>query len=173
MSVTRPNPEAKPSIGEMPTPRYIVEAPSTVTDERIKWVGMDAYGLDGQLKPFLWYRNYSLGDLTDKTDRYNAAALVARIKLEMDAEAAIGPAIDLHRSDSETGFVKQIDEPAYYGLYIEAPKRPIFNFRVAMNGIKDEAALRAESPVEFDEVFQQAKAVLPMPKVRVAHTQSE
>lgn len=152
-------------VGEMPTARYIREAGDTTGDGSIKWIGMRAYAPDGEIKDFLWWRNFKVGDLSKDRPRYDAAAFVTRLKLEMEADSAIGPAIDLHGSNSETGHVQTIDEPEVYGVYVEADKRPMFNFMTAMRGVKDEAELRRESPVEFDDAFQQAKAVLPRPNL--------
>lgn len=150
-------------IGEMPQPQYLREAGDTTGDGSIKWIGIKAYALDGQIRDFLWWRNFKIGDLRDETARYHTAAFVARLKLEMESDSAIGPAVDLHGSDSNTDRVQTIDEPEVYGVYVEADKRPMFNFMTAMRGVKDEAELRRQSPVEFDEIFQQAKAVLPKP----------
>lgn len=163
MAIERPNPEANLQIGEMPTPRYMREAGDTTGDGNIRWIGMEAYAPDGQIKDFLWWRNFKVGDFSNERARYDAATFVARLKIEMGAESAIGPAIDLYGSNSETGHVKTVDEPEVYGVYVEADKRPMFNFMTAMRGVKDEAELRRANPVEFDALFQQAKAVLPRP----------
>ena len=57
MEDERPNPEAKLQIGEMPTPRcYMREAGDTTGDGSIRWIGMEAYAPDGQIKEFLWWR---------------------------------------------------------------------------------------------------------------------
>ncbi len=156
MSEGLPNPEAKPTIGEMPKPRYIRE------ENGRNWIGIDAYGLDGGLKQFLWWTNISNG-LEEEVDRYHAAAFIARLKLEMDAEAAIGPAINLSESSRETGKVGVINETESFGVYIEIDKRAMFNFFAMMKGVKSEAKLRKKKPVEFDDAFQKARAVLPRP----------
>ncbi len=161
MSGDRQEPQLK--RGEMPTPRYLKEAPDTVGDGTIKWVGIQGFGLDGQVKDFLLWRNSKIGDLQDEVTRYHTAAFVTRLALEMDAETAIGPAVDLGASSSKTGYVEIITEPEVYGVYVEADKRPMFNFMTMMRGVRTEEELRREKPVEFDEIFQKAKAVLPRP----------
>lgn len=151
-------------IGEMPAPRYLKEAGDTTGSGTIKWIGIEAYAPDGEIRPFLWWRNLKIGDLTNERARYDAAAFVARLRLEMDADSAIGPAIDLYESNSQTEHVQIVDEPEVYGVYVEADKRPMFNFMSAMRGVKTEAELRAADPVLFDEIFQKARVVLPRPQ---------
>ena len=125
---------------------------------------MRAYGLDATVKDFIWWRNFKVGNLDNPRDRYQAAAFIARLKLEMDADSALGYPIDLYGSDSRTGYVKLVEEPKLYGIYVEADKRPMFNFMTMMQGVKSEAELRRSKPVKFDELFQKAKAVLPYPR---------
>lgn len=151
-------------IGEMPTPRYLQEAGDTTGSGTIKWIGIEAYAPDGEIRPFLWWRNFKIGDLTNERARYDAAAFVARLRLEMNSDSAIGPAIDLYESNAKTEHVQVIDEPEVYGVYVEADKRPMFNFMSAMRGVKTEAELRGVDPVLFDEIFQKARAVLPRPQ---------
>lgn len=165
--------ETKPQVGEMPTPRYLVDAPSTVSNGMTRWIGIEAYGTDGEAKKMLWWRNIQVGDLNTSLTRHDVAAFITRLKLETEADAAIGPAIDLSGSSPKTGRVQLVEEPGVYGVYIEAEKRPMFNFFATMRGIGDEPILRTENPVEFDELFQKAKAVLPMPKTPDVQAGSE
>lgn len=164
----RENQESKLEIGEMPKPRYMREAWNTSVDSdgtAIKWIGMEAYSPDGEIKKFLWWRNFKVGDLSKEQARDDAAAFVARLKLEMGVDSAIGLPVDLYQSNSATGHVEVIaNEPEVYGVYVEADKRPMFNFMTMMHGVKTEAQLRRSKPVELDEILQKAKAVLPRPR---------
>lgn len=155
--------ETKPEIGEMPTPRYLVDAPSTVGDGITRWVGVETYGTDGEIKKMLWWRNLQAGDLNNDLARYHAAAFITRLKLETQADAAIGPAIDLSGSSLKTGYVQLVEEPGVYGVYIEAERRPMFNFFTMTQGIETEKILRMAKPDEFEAIFQKAKEVLPRP----------
>lgn len=156
--------EKKLNIGEMPEPCYLREMGNTSVDSdgsSIRWIGMRAYGLDEQIKDFIWWRNFKAGDLNEETARYHAAAFVTRLYMEMQAEAAIGRAIDLHASSQERNHVAIPTEPEVYGVYVQADKRQMFNFMAMMRGIKSEAQSRRKNPVEFDRIFQQARKVLP------------
>lgn len=164
MAAEQPNPEAKLQIGEMPTPCYMREAGDTTGDGNIRWIGMEAYAPDGQIKDFLWWRNFKAGDLNKEKARHDTAAFITRLKLEAETDSAIGPAIDLSESNSKTGKVKVIEEQEVYGVYVEAEKRPMFNFMTMMQGVKSEAELRRQKPAEFDDMFRKAEAVLPRPK---------
>ncbi len=156
--------ENKLNIGEMPEPCYLTEMSNTSLysdGSSIKWIGMRAYGLDEQVKDFLWWRNFKMGDLDDETARYHTAAFVTRLYVEMEVEAAIGRAVDLHASNQSENCVAIANEPEVYGVYVQADKRQMFNFMTMMKGIKTKAQLRRKNPVEFDRIFQQAKKVLP------------
>lgn len=155
-------PELK--IGEMPKARYLLEAGDTVGSGTIKWIGIEAYAPDGQVKKFLWWRNFKVGDLNKEKPRHDTAALVTRLKIETQTDSAIGPAIDLSESNSRTGKVKVVEEPDVYGVYVEAEKRPMFNFMTMMQGVKSEAELRRQNPAEFADMLKKAEAVLPRPK---------
>ena len=156
--------ENKLNIGEMPEPCYLTEMGNTSLDSdgsSIKWIGMRAYGLDKQVKDFLWWRNFKAGDFNDETARYHTAAFVARLYMEMESEAAIGRAVDLHASNQKENLVAIANEPKVYGVYVQADKRQMFNFMTMMKGVREEAKLRAENPVEFDRISRQAQKVLP------------
>lgn len=155
--------ETKPQVGEMPTPRYLVDAPSTVSNGMTRWIGIEAYGTDGEVKKMLWWRNFQVGDLSNDSVRHEVAALITRLKLETEADAAIGPAIDLSGSSVKTGHVQLVDEPEVYGVYVEAEKRPMFNFSTRMNGIRTEKQLRKARPAVFQTTFDRAQEVLPRP----------
>lgn len=152
--------------GQMPEPKYLVEAFDTYGDGDIKWIGMQAFAPDGTIRDFLLWRNFQAGNLEDEQVRRDLAAFVARMKMEMDADVAIGKPVDIWSSDPESGKVvvigeDVIGEEGIYGVYVEADKRPMFNFSVAMSGVKDEEALRAEHPERFEEIFSGALGVLP------------
>ena len=154
----------KLNIGEMPEPCYLTEMENTATDSDgglIKWIGMRAYELDEQVKDFLWWRNFKSGDLNDETARYHTAAFVARLYMEMESEAAIGRAFDLHASNQKENLVAIANEPKVYGVYVQADKRQMFNFMTMMKGVREEAKLRAENPIEFYRISRQAQKVLP------------
>lgn len=156
---------AKIKIGEMPKPRYIREGGDTSIDSdgsNIKWIGIEAYSPNGEVKTFLWWRNFQIGNLKGK-DRNDTAAFIARLKLERGADAAIGLPVDLSGSNSQTGHVQIPDEKGAYGVYIEAEKRPMFNFMAMLQGIKSEGQLRHSNPEKFQEIFEGALAVLPKP----------
>lgn len=160
-------------IGEMPTPRYLLRAGDTTGDGSIRWIGMEAFSADKEVKPFLWWRNFQVGDLSSELPRYHTAAFIVRLKLEMGVDAAIGFPVDLSKSNSALGHVAIEEEQGLYGVYIEADKRPMFNFMTAMHGIKSEEELRQENPVEFEKAFQKAKEVLPYPKAASAESKKE
>ena len=148
----------------MPEPCYLTEMENTATDSDgglIKWIGMRAYELDEQVKDFLWWRNFKSGDLNDETARYHTAAFVARLYMEMESEAAIGRAFDLHASNQKENLVAIANEPKVYGVYVQADKRQMFNFMTMMKGVREEAKLRAENPIEFYRISRQAQKVLP------------
>ena len=147
-------------IGEMPKAEYLREAKDTTGNGNIQWIGVRAYDIDQELGDFLWWKNFR-SNLNNPTDRYNTAAFIARLKLETDVRAVIGPAVDLQDSNQRGDYVATVKEPNVLGIYVEADKRPMFNFMSRTDGIRSEAKLRAEKPVEFDEIFQKAKAVLP------------
>jgi|GEM_PF-938692 len=147
-------------VGEMPNPQYLVEAGDTTGSGNIGWIGMKAYDLDGQIRDFLWWRNFQV-NLNDQRGRYDAAAFITRLKLETEAESAIGLPIDLSSSNQRRNYVAVVKDPSLCGVYIEAQKRPMFNFMSMMNGVKSEKELRREKPAKFDEIFQKAETVLP------------
>lgn len=163
--MSKEGPIAEPlQIGEMPKPRYLKKMPDTTGDGEIKWIGMEAYGFDGQIKEFLFWRNFGAdGDLSDELARHDAAAFIARVHLERGAEAAIGFPINIGDSNPQSGEVKIVEETGVFGVYIESRLRPMFNFFTAMNGIKGEAELREVQPDSFRETYNKAKAVLPYP----------
>jgi hypothetical protein len=155
---------AEVKIGEMPKPCYLLEGYNTALDsdmERIKWVGIVGFSPEKELKDFIWWRNFKAGDLSKEEDWSEVAALIARIKLETGADAAVGLAVDLANCDSEYEAVDTYKEDGVLGVYIEAPKRAMFNFMVMMQGIKSEEQLRAKRPDEFERVYRQALEVLP------------
>jgi hypothetical protein len=156
--------EDKLKIGEMPEPRYLCEMGNTSVESdgsSIKWIGMRAYGLDKQIRDFLWWRNFKAGNLNNEAVRYHTAAFIARLYMETEAEAAIGLPIDLYASSQSKNYVAIPKDKGIYGVYVQADKRQMFNFMTMMNGIGSEAELRRKKPVEFDRIFQQARAVLP------------
>lgn len=158
-------PESKDQIkpSELSKPSYMLEAGDTTGVGAIKWIGVEATDYEGKTKKYLWWRNFK-ADINDDLDRYNTAAFIARLKLEMDVEATVGMPVDLGASNSSTEEAATIDEPDLIGVYVEAGKRQMFNFMTMMNGVKTEAELRQEKPVEFDEEFQRAKTLLPPKK---------
>lgn len=154
-------------IGEMPKPRYIREASDTSVDSdgsNIGWIGIEAYSPSGEIKTFLWWRNFKTGNLNSKEARHDTAGFIARLKLEMGADAAIGLPVDLSGSKSETGYVQIPNKHGLYGVYIEAEKRPMFNFIAMLQGVKSEDELRNNNPEKFQKIFEKALAVLPKPK---------
>ena len=156
----------KIKIGEMPKPRYIREASNTSVDSdgsSIRWIGIEAYSPNGEVKTFLWWRNFQIGGLHGK-DRNDAATFIARLKLETGADAAIGLPVDLSGSNSQTGHVQIHKEKGTYGVYIETEKRPMFNFMTMLKGVKSEDELRNSNPEKFQKIFEKALAVLPRPK---------
>lgn len=156
--LTTPEDEAK--TRNMPTPSYLVDAADTVGDGDIKWIGIEAVATDGEMKKFLWWRNFK-GNLADPKERNDVAAFVARLKVEKEADAAIGMGVDLGASNPQTGEVKTVEEPDIIGVYIEASQRPMFNFMTMMSGLQSEAQLRRRYPEKFEEEYQKALATLP------------
>ena len=156
--------ENKLIIGKMPEPCYLTEMGDTYLPNEgnpVKWIGMKSYGIDEQVKKFLWWRNFEPGDLNDKTARHHAAAFVARLYMEMKVETAIGKAVDLNASNQSKNHVALINKPKFYGVYVQEDKRDMFNFYFAFKVIRTEAELRKENPIEFNRIFQQAQKVLP------------
>ncbi len=152
--------------GQMPAPKYLVEAFDTSGDGDIKWIGMQAFASDSTIRDFLLWRNFKAGNLEDEQVRRDLAAFIARVKIEMDADVAIGKPVDIWASDPQSEKVAIIGEDiigeeGVYGVYVEADKRPMFNFSVAMRGVREEEVLRAEHPERFEEVFSGALEVLP------------
>jgi hypothetical protein len=155
---------AKIKIGEMSKPHYLVEASNTSIDSDgsdIKWIGIEAYSPNGEVRKFLWWRNFKIGSLNRTKARHYTAAFIARLKLEMGADATIGLPVDLSASNSQTGHVQIPSEKGVYGIYVEAEKRQMFNFMAMLQGVKSEEELRRNNPTEFEEIFQKALAVLP------------
>ena len=159
--------DTKLKIGEMPQPCYLKEMGDTSLESDggyIGWIGMRAYGLDEQLKDFLWWRNFRIGNLNAGKSRHDAAAFIARIKMEMEAEAAIGLPVDLATSNRDTNYVAIPRNRGLYGVYVQVDKRQMFNFMAMMQGISSEGELKLENPSEFKRIFSQAKKVLPYHK---------
>src|SRR3989344_1375932 len=151
-------------VGEMPQPCYLTKMGNTSIDSdgsSIRWIGMQAYGLSGQLKDFLWWRNFKAGNLNRNPTRQEVSAFITRLYLEMEAEAAIGLPIDLHSSDQSRDYVAIVKDNGVYGVYVQADKRQMFNFMTMMKGIRSEEELRRGNPAEFDRILSQAEKVLP------------
>lgn len=159
-------PEPKPKIGEMPTPKYM-------NGDWKGWVGIEAHAPNGELKTFIWFRNMKTGDLNTPKGRRETAKLLTEFKLNSTTkytDAAIGPIIDLSHSDEKTRQVKTIEghSSASHGVFIEEKNRPIFAFalQIAGNQYKFTKDLRAEDPVKYDTAFQKIMDVLPRPKAK-------
>jgi hypothetical protein len=134
------NSKYQPEMGKMPRPGYIIKAWDSDTvneDETIKWIGMKAYSMDREIKDFLWWKNFLMGDLKDDKIRTDAARVIAAIKLKMEADLAIGLPIDLEKSNSRTGYVEVIKKPHLYGVYVESKNRPMFNFMVEFENLSE------------------------------------
>jgi hypothetical protein len=158
-----------PKIGEMPQLHYLTEMGNTSLDSdgsSIRWIGMRTYAPDRQVKDFLWWNNFDLqGDLRDEKARYHAASFITRLKVEHQTDAAIGLPVDLVNCNEARNHIALVNKPNLYGVYIETPKRQMFNFMLmGVSGLKSEAQLRRSSPTEFDQIFQQAREVLPYDK---------
>lgn len=161
MSVDRPNPEAKPGIGEMPSPKYM---PFVDEDNKpAQWIGMQAYSADGDIQDYIWYRNFEIeATKPEEILKDELASFVARFRVdEIATDVAVGPAIDLAGSDRATGRAAAIEDPSQLGIYVRKDQRWIFNFRIGMTGLQTEGHLRRRNPIAFEEAYQKAKAVLP------------
>lgn len=152
--------EPQTSTNDIPVPSYLVDAADTVGDGNIKWIGIETTVSDGEIKKFLWWRNFK-GNLADPKERNDIVAFITRLKVEKDADAAIGMGVDLSASNSRSGEVKTVDDPGIIGVYIEASQRPMFNFMTMMSGLKTEKQLRRRFPQKFEEEFQKALSALP------------
>ncbi len=150
-------------IGEMPKTQYLPEDVDGSIDPNRKAVGIKAYSIDGNIKEFHWFKNYDMGNLIDEESRHEAAAFIARIKLEINAESAIGQPVDLQKSDPKTGHVDILKNPVAWGLYIEKEDRPYFNEEMRFKGVETEEELRRLKPLEFAKIFQKTEKVLPYP----------
>lgn len=97
-----------------------------------KWIGFRSTSIDGKQKKFLYWTNFA-----DSLDQIRAAC--GAILLELDAEAQIGPAIDLKKSLA-TGTVHVVSHDdkgdQLYGIYVEAGRRTGFNFFVNIRGLE-------------------------------------
>lgn len=160
--VITPNTDLK--IGDLPYPQYMSEAPDTTSDENIRWIGVKAYGLSGKVEDFLWWRNVKSGSLNDEKSRHDAAAFIARLKMGMQVDSVFGHALDLGNCNQSTGKVAVAKERGVYGVYVEAQKRPMFNFMTMMNGLETEEVFRRKDSREFEKIYLQARAVLPYSK---------
>ncbi|MEK6908729.1 MAG: hypothetical protein AABX23_01615 [Nanoarchaeota archaeon] len=156
--------KARLQMGDLPYPQYMGEAPDTTNDGNIRWIGVKAYGLSGKVEDFLWWRNFKVGNLNDERARHEAAAFIARLKIGMNTDSAFGRALDLSNCDQATGRVAASNERGLYGVYVEAEKRPLFNFMTMMNGLETEEAFRRKDSKEFERIYLQAKTVLPYSK---------
>ena len=114
---------------------------------------------DGQIKYYVWWRNFKVGNLSDEGVRHYVAVFIASQKLERGADLTVGLPIDEINSDLE--HVAVVKEAGLCGFYVEADKRELFNFMSMMHVTAKEAQLRSQREREFDEVFQRVKASLP------------
>ena len=115
--------------------------------------------MDKKIKDFVWWRNSEIGDLNDETARNHASAFITRLKLEMNIESAIGLPIDLDESNQKTNYIAIPKISGLYGIYIEPDKK--INLSDVLTKVKSESYLKKQKPIEFNEIFNKANAVLP------------
>ena|SRR3989338_350472 len=112
---------------------FLSRCPDTTGDGDIRWIGFKASSIAGEEKEFWWWRNYS--DSLENLKAFCGALLAQRL-----IEAQVGPAVDLHKSaavKSKIHIIAETDEgKPVYGVYIESKHRPMFNFMLAMKGLK-------------------------------------
>jgi hypothetical protein len=145
-----PRGELKPGV--MPTPRYF---PFELAPNRVEqWIGIEAFSLEGQVKPFIFWRPIRR-DLTIPQDRDFLARTVAEMKLRSNTDVAIGPNIVLSECDPATGRVVTDEEKTHLGVYVEREKRFTAEF------MTPEQANRLLDPQELQAAVDKAKAYLP------------
>ena len=112
---------------------FLSKSPDTTGDGDIRWIGFKASSITGEEKEFWWWRNYS--DSLENLKAFCGALLSQRL-----IEAQVGPAVDLHESlaaKSKVHIIPETDKgKPVYGVYIESKHRPMFNFMLAMEGLK-------------------------------------
>jgi len=146
--------QPRPDIqnGEMPTPRYFqVEG---VKGRVEKLVGIEGHSVDGDVKTFIWWQNLRLPDsLQEPIARAKVADVLAKLKLEHDADGAVGPAVDLSESNVGSGRIKIFPDVDAVGVYVEKGKR--FTLR----------RVRAANPfsAEWQNYLSKAQEAIPRP----------
>lgn len=142
-----------------PIPTVISEQlhePSYIDHHGDPWVGIEVD--DG---PFLFWRNFAGGDLTNDEGRHNTTAFITRLKVQHDIDAKIGFPIDLDSCNPISGSITKIDLNGSLGIYFPSRTRQLSNMRLDIDGLKSEEKLRADSPDEFEQVYQETLSTLP------------
>lgn len=154
----------------MPVPRIIERIDHRGRMKR--WIGIETSTLRGDVKTFLWFTNFSRRPgWKGKRDEIKYASFLTRHRVQFGLDAAIGPAVDLQKSNVYAGVIAAVD-PAYaVGVYVDAERRG--DFRRGKNGwknLKQMEDLQVQYGKEaIDIVFKKALAAVPsLPPSRVA-----
>ncbi len=142
------------SIGQMPVPTYLE------SKGRDSWIGVETYDVTVDFRPFIFWKNLKIGDLISPESRDLASTILAMLKIGMDVEAVIGPAIEIDDCESKSQHVQLSLKPDNWGVYIEEEKRAGFNFLLELNGMEPREIINRG---EFDIAKNKAHAVLPIP----------
>lgn len=149
-------------LGKMPKPRFFnVANPKTGKD--LKLIGIVGYSVDCEPKTFIWRTNIGRRiDEGEDLDRRQAASYVARWKIFLNIDTAIGPAINIRESKKATGEVS-ISTNQTLGLYVDAKKYfdlPEGELRIPK--LKDlRKKDKRKGTNESENILHQALSVLP------------
>jgi hypothetical protein len=147
--------------GEMPQPCYLRAADEASGDS--KGIGISAYSLDGRIEDYLHWINVRVGSLDDEPARHFFASHVTRMKLYLGIDAAGGPAVNISSSQRTAGIALD-NKPGKYGIYVEAGKRQLVDFKVASMGLSSEKEVKRKNPRDYRDIFLKALRVLPYDK---------
>lgn len=126
----------------------------------IKWIGIEAESLDGDVKKFIWADNVRRLNLRNPEQRSALARYMTNSKLR-GIEITIGPAIDLEESSQDADRVGIIMKPGYYGIYVEETKRPGYNFFMKVGGPADSvSAAQNRFGQRYQDIFSQVSLSL-------------
>ncbi len=151
------SPQTAIKIGEMPRPYYYARERPGKPQKRI---GVETFSSDGEIRRFFFWRNFHL-DLSFQAGVHDAAAFIARLKLEKGVDSAVGPAINITDSDPRVNYVALKEEHGLIGVYIREDQGVLFDFSSDINKIRSEQELKDMFPDRFEEEYVRAAIFLP------------
>lgn len=132
----------KLKIGQMPKPEYFSCPPDiSPKSEDKNPIGVWAYSYTGEIKPYLWFTNIRIGDLSSPSGRKEVAEWLLRLRWS-SAYSVVGPAINLNKSDLSLGTVEAINKPTLIGIYVDADKRPFDKIKKVLDKLPEIDELR-------------------------------